>query len=99
MVTGEEDDSIFVQAAVPERLEKLADAVVNIAYGSVVGTACPLDLLVREILVPKITNFEKPLAVGVLLVIGNPDLGHLNVDILVTVPVLLLNGVRVMGMG
>lgn len=97
MVTAEDDNGVVVQPALLEHIEQLADAVVDVADGTIVGPLRPLDLLVAELVVPEVANFEEALAVRVLLLLGDPDLGEVDVDALVEIPVLLLDGVRIVG--
>lgn len=95
MVTGEDDDGVLVQTALLQGLEQLANTVVDVADGAVVGTLGALDLVIGEVVVLEIDNVLQALTVRVELALGNADLGHVDVDTLVHVPVLLLNGVRV----
>jgi hypothetical protein len=97
VVAAEDDDGVLVQAAPLEHVEQLADAVVDVADGAVVGAPGPLDLLVAELGVPEVADLEQALAVRVLLLLRDLDLGKLDVDALVEIPVLLLDGVRVVG--
>ena len=99
MISREDYYRVLVQTALLENIQKLADAIIHVAASTIVGAACTLDLVVRKVLVPEITNLHKSLAVGVLLVFGNGNLGHVDVDALVAVPVLLLDGIGVVGMG
>jgi hypothetical protein len=48
-------------------------------------------------LVPEVAHLEEALAVRVLLLLGNLDLGQVDVDAIVEVPVLLFDGVGVVG--
>ncbi len=99
MVAAKDDDGVLIQAALLEHIEQLADAVVDVAHGAIVGAAGALDLLVAELGVPQVADLEQALAVGVLLLLGDLDLGQIDVDPLVEIPVLLLDGVRVVGVG
>ncbi|KAI6756603.1 hypothetical protein HG530_011201 [Fusarium avenaceum] len=58
-----------------------------------------LDLLLSKVLVPKITDLEKTLTVGVKVLLLHLDFRQVDVDIFVHVPILLGNGVRVMWVG
>jgi hypothetical protein len=97
MVAAKDDDGVFVEAAVLQHVEKFADAIVNVAHSAVVGSSRSLDLLLAKFVVPQVADFQQSFAVSVLLFLGNVDLGKLDVDPLVEVPVLLLDSVRVMG--
>lgn len=97
MVATEHDDGVFVQLAVLERLQKLADAVIDKAAGSIVRSPRLLDLLIAEVLVPEIAHLQQSLAVGVLFLPGDLDLGKFNVNTLIAIPELLLGGVGIMG--
>ncbi len=99
MITAEDDDGVLVETALLENIEKLADAVVNVADGTIVGPTSSLYLLFTEVLIPQVADLEKPLAVGVLLLLGDLDLGKVDVYTFVEVPVFLLNGVGVVGVG
>ncbi len=52
MITAEDDDGVLVETALLENIEKLADAVVNVADGTIVGPTSSLYLLFTEILIP-----------------------------------------------
>lgn len=95
MIAAEDDNGVIIQPAALEHVQQLADAVVDIADGAVVGAAGAADLFVAKLLIPQITNLEQPLRVRILFFLGNPDLGQLNLYPLVQIPVLLLDGVRV----
>ena len=95
MVAGENDNGVVVKTTVLEGLHELANVVVDIADRTVVSSLGPLDLLWSEIVVLEVHNVLETLAVGILLVLGNFDIRHVDVDILVHVPVLVLDGVRV----
>lgn len=97
VVATEHDDGVFVQLAVLERLQKLADAVIDKAAGSIVRSPRLLDLLIAEVLVPEIAHLQQSLAVGVLFLPGDLDLGKFNVNTLIAIPELLLGGVGIMG--
>jgi hypothetical protein len=97
MVTAEDDDGVLVQTAPLEHVKELADAVVDVADSAIVRPPRPLDLLVAELGVPQVADLEQPLAVRVLLLLGDLDLGQLDVDALVQIPVLLFDGVRIVG--
>lgn len=99
MITGEDDDGVVGQVAVLKRLQELANAVVDIAARAVVCPLGLLDLLIREVLVPQVAYSQQPLAVGIQFLLGYSDLWQVDVDSVVSFPVLLLNGVRVMWMG
>lgn len=96
VVTAENNDGVLVQLALLECLQKLTYAVIDEAARSVVCSSRLLDLLIGEVLVPQIAHLEQSLAVRVLLLFGNLDLGQLNVDTLVAIPVLLLDSVGIM---
>jgi hypothetical protein len=96
VITGEDDDGVIGQIAVLKRLQKLANAIVDIAARAVVCPLGLLDLLIREVLIPQVANSQQPLAMGVQFLLGDSDLWQVDVDSLVPFPVLLLNGVRVM---
>jgi hypothetical protein len=95
MIAAEDDNGVIIQPAALEHVQQLADAVVDVADGAVIGAAGAADLLVAKVLIPQITNLEQPLRVRILFFFGDPDLGQLNLHPLVQVPVLLLDGVRV----
>jgi hypothetical protein len=97
VVAAEDDNRVLVQLALLEHVEQLADAVVDVADGAIVGAACPLDLVIAELLIPEVADLHQALAVWVLLLLGDLDLGQVDVDALVQVPVLFLDGVRVVG--
>jgi len=95
MIAAEDHDGVFVEFTLLQDVEELTDAVVDVADGAVVGAPGPLDLLLRKVLVPQVADLEQPLAVWVLLLLGNLDLGQLDVDALVHVPELAVNGVGI----
>jgi hypothetical protein len=97
VVAAEDDDGVVVQPAPLEHVEQLTDAVVDVADGAVVGTLGALDLLVAELIVPEVADLEQALAVRVLLLLGDLDLGQVDLDAFVEIPVLLLDGVRIVG--
>ena len=99
MISAENDNCVFVQSTILERLEKLSDAIVNVGYGTVVCSASALDLVWSKLLVPEIADFEETLGVGILLILGNGYFWKDDIDIFVHVPVFLLDGVRVMRVG
>lgn len=95
MVTAEHDNSVLVQATLLQGVEKLANAVINVADGTVVSPPGAFNLVIGEVLIPYIGHLHEALAVGVLLVFGDLDLGQINVYAFVQIPVLLLDGVGV----
>lgn len=99
MIAAKNDDGVVVKAASPQRIKELPDAVINIANGSVIGSTGPLNLVLGKVCIPQVTNLQQPLAVGVLVFLGDLDLGQGNVYTLVEVPVLLLNIIRIVGVG
>lgn len=99
VITREDDDGVVSQVAILKRLQKLANTVINIAARAVVCPLGLLDLLIREVLIPQVADPQQPLAVGVQLLLGYPDLWQVDVDSLIPFPVLLLNGVGVMWVG
>jgi hypothetical protein len=96
MIATENDDGVVIQTAVLEGLQQLANAVINVRDRTIVGPTSTLDLIRSEFLVPEIADFQEPLGVRVLLFLGDDDFGKLNLNILIQVPVLLLNRVWVM---
>lgn len=99
VVSREDDNGVVSKPSVLESLEQPADAVIDVAARSIVGALSALDLVIGEVLVPEIADLHQTLAVAILLVLGNTDLGQVNVHALVEIPVLLGDGVRVMGVG
>ena len=97
MVTTEDDNRIVIQPALLQHVQQPPDAVINVADGAIIRAPCPLDLLVAEILVPEIADFKESFAVRVLVFLCDLDLGQVNINTLVTIPVLLFNRVRVVG--
>jgi len=98
MVPTEDDNRILVQAAIPESLEQLADLVVDVRAGAVVGATGALDGVGRYLLVPKIDGFEDALRVGILLGVGDGGCGEGNIYVGVAVVVLVRDGVGVVRM-
>jgi hypothetical protein len=96
MVSAKDDNRVVVYPAILEYLKKLPNAIVNIADRPIVGSSCFLDLFICEILIPQVTDFEETLAVRVLVLLGDPYFGQVYVHAFVQIPVLLLDGVRVM---
>ena len=99
MVSREDDNGVVSKPSVLESLKQPADAVIDVAARSVVGALSALNLVIGEVLVPEIADLHQTLAVAILLVLGNTDLRQVNVHALVEIPVLLGDGVRVMGVG
>ena len=98
MITAEDNDGVLGKPALLQDLEEFANAVVDIADSTIVGPARALDLFVREVLVPQVADLEQSLAMGVLLVVRNPgDLWKIDLNIFVLIPVLLFNGVGIVG--
>lgn len=97
MVAAEDDNSVVIQPAPLEHVKQPADTVVDVADGAIVGPPCPLDLLISELVVPEVADLEQALAVRILLLLGNPDFGQCDVDALIEIPVLLLDGVWIVG--
>jgi hypothetical protein len=97
VIAAEDDNSIVVQLALLQNIQEFADAVIDIADGAVVGSACPLDLVVAKLFVPQVTNLEKALAVWVLVFLWDPYLGKADINALIQIPVLLLNTVGIVG--
>lgn len=97
MVTTEDNDSVVVKLAPFEGVKKPANAVIDIADSAIVRSASLLNLLIIELNVPEVADLEEALAVRILLILRYLDLGQLNIHALVHVPVLLLNGVWVVG--
>jgi hypothetical protein len=96
MIATENDYGVVIQTAVLEGLQQLANAVINVRDRTIVGPTSTLDLIRSEFFVPEIADFQEPLGVRVLLFLGDDDFGKLNLNILIQVPVLLLNRVWVM---
>lgn len=97
MVPAEDNDGIVIQPASLQCVQKPADAVIHVADSAIVCPPSPLNLLITELDVPEIADLKKALAVGVLLLLGYFHFGQLNVHTIVHVPVLLLDGVGVVG--
>jgi hypothetical protein len=96
MIATENDDGVIIQTAVLEGLQQFANAVINVRDGTIVGSTSTLDLFRSEFLVPEIADFQEALGVRILLFLRDGDFGKLNLNILIHVPVLFLNGVWVM---
>jgi hypothetical protein len=97
MIAAEDNDGVVIEFASLQRVEELANAVIDIADSAVVRSTSLLDLLIIELNVPEVTDLEKTLAVGVLLFLGDLDLWELNVHALIHVPIFLLDGIWVVG--
>ena len=74
MVGGKDDDRILIEPAVFQRLQNLADLVVEIGNIGGIGAAAVSDHFRRQLIVAPIRHVEKPFGVGILLGIG--DLAH-----------------------
>jgi len=99
MVTTENNDGVVAELALVQNIEQLANAVVDVRASTVVGTLGLLDLLGGEVIVLEVADVLQTLAVWVLVFLVDLNIGHVDVDILVHVPVLVFDGVRVMGVG
>jgi hypothetical protein len=97
MIAAEDNDGVVIEFASLQRVEELANAVIDIADSAVVRSTSLLDLLVIELNVPEVTDFEKALAVGILLFLRDLDLWELNVHALIHVPIFLFDGIWVVG--
>lgn len=96
MVAAEDDDGVIGKLQVFQRLDERADVVVDEAAGAVVRPPRLLDLLVAKVLVPQVADLQETLAVWVLLLLGDLDLGQSDVYAFIPIPVLLGDGVRIM---
>ena len=99
MVPAEDDNGILVQPAVLQRLQELANVVVYVRDRAVVCSASPLDLIRGEFLVPEVADLKQTLGVAILVLLRDCNVWQVNVDALVQVPVLLLDGIWVVGVG
>lgn len=95
MVAAENHNSVFVEPALLQDTQKLADAVIHVTARAIVSPPSSLDLVVGELLVPHIRDLHQSLAVGILLLLGNLDLGQINIYIFVQIPVLVFSSVWV----
>lgn len=73
MVTAKHDDSVLVKSALLQSAEEFTDAVIDVTNRTVVSTPSPLDLVIGEILIPHISDLHEPLAVRILLLLGDLD--------------------------
>ena len=99
MVPAEDDNGILVQTAVLQRLKQLANVVVYVRDSPVVCSPCPLDLVWSEVLVPEVADLQQTLGVAILVLLRDGNVRQVNVHPLVQVPVLLLDGIWVVGVG
>ncbi|KAG9796072.1 choline-sulfatase, partial [Aureobasidium melanogenum] len=75
--------------------KQLTNAVIDIAHSTVVCPACAFDLLVSKVVALKLADVSETLAVRILFFWFEADIGKVNVHALVQVPILVLNGIRV----
>jgi len=98
VVTTEDNDGVIIKSAILENIKELSNTIVYIADSAVISSPRTPNLLVTEILTPEIANLEQTFAVGVLLLFWNPDLGQVDIDPFIEVPIFLLDRVRIMRM-
>src|SRR5436853_7891009 len=66
MVPAKDHDSIVVKTTFLEYIQKLANAVINVADGAIIRAACTLNLLVCKLVAFQLTNVQESSAVRVL---------------------------------
>lgn len=98
MITAEDNDRVLVKTAILEHIEQLSYTVIDVADSTIVGATSILDLIVGKLLVPQVADFKKSLAVGILLFLGNSDLGQGDINSFVKIPELLVDSVGVVRM-
>ena len=95
VIATEHDDGVLIKPASFQGIEQFANAVIDKAHSTIVCSFCPLNLLVREVFIPDIRHFHQPLAMRVLLFFGDLDLGKVDVNSFIAIPVLLFDGIRI----
>lgn len=95
MVAAEDDDGVVERAGLAEGVDEHADFVVDVGAVGKVGAAGALDVLFRHFAAHEFDQSEQALGVGVLLVLRDVVLGHGDVDVFVSIPVLLAGRVGI----
>jgi hypothetical protein len=90
---------VLVHAAFLQDIKQLTDAIIHIAHGTVVRTTSTLDLLGGEVVTFDLTDAHQTSAVRVLFFRLEADIGQVNVDALIQIPILVLDGIWVMRVG
>lgn len=99
VVTAEDDNGVVGKLALLKNVKKLSNAVIDVRDGTVVSALGSLDLVRGEVVVLEIADVAETSAVRVLVFGLDVDFGEVDIHTLVHVPVLVLDGVRVVGVG
>lgn len=99
MVGREDDNCVFSHSALFQHFQQPTHIVVDVAHSSEIGSTCTKDGFVGRFLFLQTFHMQQALAVGILVLIRDCHVGKRDLFVLIAIPIFLVDGVRIMGVG